>query len=249
VSAAARPHGSQAPVSPTSQVLKLLFTAAGLCASVPAAAEVGTSVSLFSDARFRGYSLSAGHPVATLDLSYDDPAGVYGALSTSAVLGGDDAIEPLGLQLNAGYAKRLPSSVVMDFGITHSSYSKYGSRGSTSYTEVYAGVSRKALSARISFAPHYFESGSSTLYAEANANFSPMKKLNLFGHAGVLLPLSYRDGMRELRTQYDWSLGASRQVGPVSLHAILSGGGPDGDYYHDRYHDRTKLVFGVSCPL
>jgi len=137
----------------------------------------------------------------------------------------------------------------MDFGITHSSYSKYGSRGATSYTEIYAGVSRKALSARVSYAPHYFESGSSTLYAEANANFSPMRKLNLFAHAGALFPLSYRDNLRELRTQHDWSVGASRQVGRISLHAILSGGGPDGDYYHGHYHNRTKLVFGVSSPL
>ena len=211
--------------------------------------EVGASVSFFSDARLRGYSLSAGHPVGTLDLAYDDTSGVYGAASASAVFGDDEAIEPLGIQLNAGYAKRLPSFFVVDVGVTHSSYSKYGSRGSTSYTEIYAGLSRKALSTRISFSPHYFESGSSTLYAEANASFSPMTKLNLFGHVGMLFPLS--DGLeeRELRPQHDWSIGASRQLGPVSLHAILSGGGPDGDYYHDRYHSRTKLVFGVSCPL
>lgn len=250
MSAAVRPHGSQAPAWPISRLVNPLFAAACLLGPAPAAGEVGASVSLFNDARLRGYSLSAGHPVGTLNLSYDDPSGVYGAVSASAVFGnGDDAVEPLGYQLNAGYAKRLPSSVVVDFGVTHSSYSKYGSRGTTSYTEIYAGVSRKALSTRISFAPHYFESGSSTLYAEANANFSPMTKLNLFGHAGVLLPLSYRNDMRVLRTQYDWSLGASRQLGPVSLHAILSGGGPDGDYYHDRYHSKTKLLFGVSCPL
>lgn len=242
-------HGSQAPAWPISHYLKPLFAAACLCGSAPAASEVGASVSLFSDARLRGYSLSSGHPVGTINLSYDDPAGVYGAVSASAVIGDEDAIEPLGLQLNAGYAKRLPSSLAVDFGVTHSSYSKYGSRGTTSYTEIYAGVSRKALSTRISYAPHYFESGSSTLYAELNANFSPMTKLNLFGHAGVLIPLSHQNDLRQLRTQHDWSVGASRQVGRISLHAILSGGGPDGDYYHDRYHSRTKLVLGVSSPL
>ena len=204
---------------------------------------------MFSDARLRGYSLSSGHPVATLDLSYDHPAGPYAALSASAVLGDEDAVEPLGVQLNAGYAKRLPSSATLDFGITHSSSSKYGSRGRTSYTEIYAGVSRKALSARLSFSPHYFESGSTTLYAEVNGHFSPATKLNLFAHAGVLFPLSYRDDMRVLRTQNDWSVGASRQLGWVSLHAILSGGGPDGDYYHDRYHGKTKVIFGISSPL
>ena len=151
-SAAARPHGSQARASPTRRILRLLPAAACICSAAPAAAEVGASASLFTDARVRGYSLSAGHPVATIDLSYDDPGGLYGALSATAVLGSDEAIRPMGLQLNGGYAKRMRSGIVVDLGVTHSNYSRYSSRASASYTEIYAGVSRKALSTRISFA-------------------------------------------------------------------------------------------------
>mgnify|MGYP003579000076 CR=1 FL=1 len=248
-SAAARPHGSQARGSVIKRSLRLLSAGACLCSSAPAAAEVGASASLFSDARFRGYSLSAGHPVATFDLSYDDPSGLYGALSATAVLGTDEAIAPMGLQLNGGYAKRLKSGIVADFGVTHSNYSRYSSRASASYTEIYAGVSRKALSARISYAPHYFASGYSTLYGEVNASISPMPKLSLYGHVGLLVALDYPEASVKPRTQHDWSFGVSRQAGPVSLHAILTGGGPDADYYHDRAHSRTKLVFGVSYPL
>ena len=237
-SAAARLHGSQAPASPTRRILRLLPAAACLCSAAPAAAQVGASASLFTDARFRGYSLSSGHPVATFDLSYDDPSGVYGALSATAVLGADEAIAPMGLQLN-----------VFDVGVTHSNYSRYSSRASASYTEIYAGLSRKALSTRISFAPHYFASGYSNLYGEVNANVSPMPKLSLYAHVGLLVPLDYPETGLKPRTQHDWSLGVSRQTGPVSLHAILTGGGPDADYYDDRAHSRTKLVFGVSYPL
>ena len=248
-SAAARPHGSQARASPTRRILRLLPAAACIGSAAPAAAEVGASASLFTDARFRGYSLSAGHPVATIDLSYDDPGGLYGALSATAVLGSDEAIRPMGLQLNGGYAKRLRSGIVVDLGVTHSNYSRYSSRASASYTEIYAGVSRKALSTRISFAPHYFGSGYSTLYGEVNANVTPMPKVSLFGHLGLLVPLDYPEAAAKPRAQQDWSLGVSRQAGPISLHAILTGGGPDADYYHDRAHSRTKLVFGVSYPL
>jgi uncharacterized protein (TIGR02001 family) len=170
-------------------------------------------------------------------------------LSATAALGSDEGIRPMGLQLNGGYAKRLPSGVVLDFGVTHSSYSRYSSRASASYTEIYAGLSRKALSTRISYAPHYFGRGYSTLYGEVNANVSPMPKLSLFGHVGLLVPVDYPETAMTPRTQHDWSLGLSRQTGPVSLHAIVTGGGPGADYYNDRPHRRTKLVVGVSYPL
>ncbi len=45
-----------------------------LASSVPAGAEVGATASIFSEARLRGISLSAGHPVGEISLSYDDPA-------------------------------------------------------------------------------------------------------------------------------------------------------------------------------
>jgi uncharacterized protein (TIGR02001 family) len=204
---------------------------------------------LFSEASFRGYSLSEGHPVAILGLSYDHASGAYAAASGTAVLGAEDIVEPLSLQLNAGYAKALPSNIVVDLGVTHSTYSRYASRASSDYTEIYAGVSRKAVSARVSYAPHYFVDGYRTLYGELDAHFSPMSKLNLSAHFGMLVPLAYPEELEKPRTQRDWRIGASRQTGRISIHAFLTGGGPGRDYYRDRYHNRTRLVFGVSYPL
>jgi uncharacterized protein (TIGR02001 family) len=216
---------------------------------MPAAADVGASVSLFSEASFRGYSLSEGRPVALLNLSYDDPAGFYAAASGTAVFGSGDAVEPLSLQLNAGYARRLPSDFVLDAGVTHSNYSQYASKGSSSYTEVYAGLSRKAVSGRISYAPHYFVHGASALYGEVEANMSPAPKLNLNAHVGLLIPLDYSEDLEKPRNQHDWRLGIARQVGRVSLHAFLTGGGPDPDHYRGHEHSRTNLVLGISAPL
>src|SRR4051794_25476402 len=115
----------------------ILFAAA-LSFTSPAAAQVGTSVSVFSDNRFRGYSLSGGRPVGILDLSYDAPNGFYAALSGSVVATRHDGLRPLGIQLNGGYAKRLSSGLTVDAGVTHSNYFAYSSKGTRkSYTEGY----------------------------------------------------------------------------------------------------------------
>ena len=204
-------------------------------------------MSIFSDARFRGYSLSAGHPVALLDLSYDDPSGLYAAASGSFVA--NDGVHPLGLQLNGGYARRVAPGLTLDVGAIHSAYSHYGSRGSASYTEVYAGATYKFLSGRVAYSPHYFGKGNRTIYAELDANVSPARKLRLNGHVGLLAPLDYREQGFRFRTQYDWRIGASREVGPLSLHVNLSGGGPDRDYYRGHWRGRTALVLGASLPL
>ena len=246
MTAAARPRAS--PARRTHARARLLVPALFLCSAAPAAAEVGAAVSIFSDARFRGYSLSGGRPVAIADLSYDDPGGLYGAFSASAVLGNDDGIRPLAFQLNGGFAKQVRPDLALDLGVIHSSYSRYASRGSNNYTEVYAGVRRKAIAARVAYSPHYFEAGARTLYGELDAELSPAPKLRLNGHFGLLFWLDYPYEEKP-PTQHDWRIGASREVGPVSLHLIVTGGGPGRDYYRGRWHSRTALVAGLSWPL
>ena len=86
--------------------------------AAPAQAEVGATFSFFSEARLRGISLSAGHPIAQLDLSYDDPGGFYGSLSASTVLSSEYGLRPLGLEENLGYAKKLKSGPSIDVGGT-----------------------------------------------------------------------------------------------------------------------------------
>lgn len=221
-----------------------------ISAARPACAEVGAAVSAFSDARFRGYSLSSGHPVGVADLSYDDPSGLYGAVSGSVVATSDDSIEPLGLQLSGGYAKRLPRGFTVDVGAVHSRYSRYSSRSETkSYTEIYAGLSRGAVTSRIYFSPHYFGHGSRTLYGELDATISPMRRLRVNGHAGLLVPIDYRTANSDGRTQYDWRLGMAREIGRGTIHVIASGGGPGSDYYSGRAHGKTALTVGLSWAL
>ena len=209
-------------------------------------------MSVFSDLRFRGYSLSEARPVAILDFAYDDPSGLYAGGAASGVLreGGDPA--PLGLQLSGGYAKQLRSGTTLDFGITHSSYSHYSSgsgSGAQSYTELYAGVARGRLSSRIFLSPHYFESGRWTAYGEVNGSVSPTRKWTIDGHAGVFVPLRNYSSLESYRAQFDWRVGVSRELGPLSLHAAWSDGTPGHDYYRGHTHSRSAIVLGASLVL
>lgn len=228
---------------------RTLIGATLLLGASPAAAELGATVSAFSDHRFRGYSLSAGRPVALLDFAYDDPSGLYAAASAS-VVASRDGVRPLGLQANIGYAKTIGSGLTLDVGAVHYRYSEYsGSDHSRDYSEIYVGLSHKWISSRVYFSPHYFDAGTRTVYGEVNASFSPADEWNLEGHAGTLVHLSSRPGAYIWRTEFDWRAGVSREIGRASLHLALSGGGPGPDHYYGRPHHRTALVAGVSFAL
>jgi uncharacterized protein (TIGR02001 family) len=204
---------------------------------------------VFSDAQFRGYSLSDGRPVAILDFAYDDPSGFYGDVAGTGVLrsGGDPA--PLGVQLTGGYAKRLKSGTTLDVGLTHSSYSHYSASGEgKSYTEIYAGIARGALSSRIFLSPDYFATRHWTAYAEVNGSVRPARKWSIDGHVGVLVPLRTPSDER-YRRDFDWRIGVSREFGRVSLRAAWSDGSPGYDFYSGRRHSRSALVFGATLAL
>jgi uncharacterized protein (TIGR02001 family) len=220
--------------------------AAGLGIAAPAYAEVGAAVSVFSDSRFRGYSISDHHPVALLDFSYDDSSGLYVAASAGAVADLDE-VRPLGLQVNGGYSKRLPSGVTVDLGVVHSEYSRYSSAAGNSYTEVYAGLARKYLSGRVHVSPHYFGAGTWTAYGEVNSDVSLGRKMSFNGHVGMLVPFRIRSA--DTRAAYDWRIGMNRQFGRFSTHAAWTGGKLFRRYDGDGRHRTSALIFGISFIL
>jgi uncharacterized protein (TIGR02001 family) len=230
-------------------VLRLaVFAGACLCSAAAAAAEIGATISVVSDARFRGYSISDHHPVALVDLAYDDPSGVYAAASGSTVAS-PDGVRPLALQLNGGYATRLSSGFTLDLGVAHSEYSRYATVArARSYTEIYAGLSRKYLTGRVYFSPHYFDSNTWTLYGELNGDIGIAPKLSLNGHVGTLVPVR-SGGAAEWHPQYDWRLGFARQFGRASVRASWTGGDQLHRYGANGRHSSDALVFGVSLAL
>jgi uncharacterized protein (TIGR02001 family) len=226
------------------------LASAGLVLASPAVGQTGAAFSLLNDYRFRGFSLSDGRPVAILDLSYDAPNGLYGAASGSLVATRHDGVQPLGIQLNAGYAKRLPSGLTVDVGVTHSTYSEYSSRGSAySYTEVYAGLGGKLLSGRLSVSPDYLKHDVWTIYGEMNGSVPVVSKLRLTGHVGMLVPLDYHSAATHYRREFDWRIGIERDFGRLSIHADWAGARPGDERYSAASHDRSGFVLGLTYAL
>jgi uncharacterized protein (TIGR02001 family) len=215
--------------------------------AAPANADTQTSVSIFNDLQFRGYSLSEGRPVGILDLAFDDPSGLYADAAGTGVFGGHSAFAPLSMQLTGGYARRLRSGATLDFGATHSTYSSYsGASRGTSYTELYAGIMRGGFSSRIFLSPHYFERGRWTAYGEVNGSVAPARNWSIDGHVGIHVTLK-APANESYRPEFDWRLGLSRAFKSLSLHAAWSGGAPGRDYYGGRGHSRSALIIGASA--
>jgi hypothetical protein len=201
--------------------------------------------SVWSQERLRGYSLSAGHPVARLDLSYDDASGIYGAISGSAVYSSEYHLRPLDLQANIGFAHQLGNGPTLDVGIHDSRYSRYSSEArSSAYSEFYAGLIGKVLSTHVYVSPNYFHPDDWRGYGEVEASLRPRRHLLLSSHLGLSVPLN--DNRWRYPTQYDWRVGAAREIGRLTLHLDIGGGGPDKDHYEGQTHGRTELVAGAS---
>ena len=217
-------------------------------AATRAAAQVGAVASVFSDDRFRGISLSDGRPVGILDLSYDAPNGLYGALSGSVVATDHEGLKELGLVLNGGYAKGLSPGLTSDVGIVHSRYSHYsGVTSGRAYTEVYAGLAGRLVGARLSVSPNYLGSTRWSAHGEINGHVDLTRRLLLDGEIGVLIPLG-SDGSN-LGAQFDARLGLSQRMGPLTLHAAVSTRSKDADLYAGRQHGQTAIIFGLSTAL
>ncbi len=249
MTARAEADGRRAHASRIRVIRLLLFCALGAFASESAYAEIGLTASIFSDARFRGYSLSEGEPVGNLDFAYDDASGFYAGGAASAFLRHGEYPTPLAVQVDAGYAKELASGTTLDLGVTHSNYSHYSrSQRGNSYTEIYAGLGWRGLSSRLSFSPHYFDAGRWTAYGELNGQISPASKWTVNGHAGILVPLR-TPSQSSSRTNVDWSIGATRELGRLALHAAWSDGSLGRDFYGKRPHSRSAVVVGASFIL
>lgn len=213
----------------------------------PACGQVSGSVDVESDYRLRGYSLSAGQPVATAQIGYDDVSGVYLNLSATGEIGRDDPLF-LGVQGNIGYARRLNHMLSIDGGIARNQYrSPDRASPAHNYTEVYLGLASGPFSARVYYSPDYDQADLSALYAEVEATFRPARNWRVNGHLGthvyLATPAQYPAGRAP---RYDWRLGVARELGSFDLHAALSGRGPGKDYYSGSFHGKVALTAGAA---
>jgi len=255
--APARPPRSPRPAArrvATGLAAALLFPSL----AEPAAAQLAGSIGVQNTYRLRGYSISGGHPVATLDLYYDHPSGIYLNASGLGELGHDANPEFLGYIVNIGYARRVGRQLSLDGGVVRTQFSHYaaGRSAGAHYTEIYAGLAGRGLSAHLHYSPDYYRRGASTLYGEIDGALKPAENWQLSAHVGLLGYLDYPGAptirYRPRSVQYDWRIGAARQFGAVSLHADVSGGGPGAaspyraSAYRYARHQGTALTVGAN---
>ena len=216
----------------------------------PAVAQVGAVVSIFSDARFRGISISDGRPVGTFDLSYDAKNGIYGAMSASGVATRNEGLRALGISLNGGFAKRLRSGLTADIGVVHSRYSHYSALSpGRNYTEVYAGLTGRNIGGRISVSPNYLGAARWTVHGELNGHVDLTERLLLEGEIGLLSPLGRSAYETHSRPQLDGRLGLAQRFSRFTLHAAITSRSGGLEIYSGKGHSATALIVGISYAL
>ena len=164
----------------------VLRRAAGLwfaLAAANVAAQVSGSLTLVSDYRFRGVSLSHNRPAAQLGVAYDDARGWYTGAFASTVELADPSNRELQAIAFGGYVWRFPSGLSSEVGADYSAFT--GARR-YSYPEVYWGIASENLSARLYYAPRYFGQDSDAIYGEVNGAQPLFDRVRLLAHAGVL---------------------------------------------------------------
>lgn len=222
--------------------------AVALGCATPAAAQFSGSVSIRSEDRFRGHSVSQGRPTLALDLSYDHPSGLYADVIVRGVLAHHDGPELLAVEENVGFAKQLRANLSIDVGLTNSDYSKYYNGLRTAhYQEYYVGIVTKRVSAHIHYSPKYFGLHDyATLYGDIDGAIPLTEKWRLTGHAGVLRQVGGRTLGPTGRTHYDYRIGAAVRVGAFDLLVEWTGGSPGRDYYNGHLHSKNALVAGAT---
>lgn len=208
--------------------------------------QVSLNASVASDYRLRGYTLSHGRPAASVGVGYDDASGLFADGSAIVFIASDGGPRWMGGIVALGYARRLGDALSVNAGITRAQFSAASSLGRAGgYTEIFGGVSKGGLSARLAYSPDYFQPGASTLYGGA-AVVARREHWRVFGHFGMLVRLNARNAPPISPAQYDWLAGVGRIVGPANLELAVSGGGPSPDYYDARPHSRNAVVGKAS---
>ena len=139
--------------------------------AVPANAQVSGSLDVESDYRLRGYPLSAGRPVATAQIGYDDASGIYLNLSATGEIDRDDLLF-LGVQGNIGYARRLNPVLSINTGIARTQFRSRLCKRATQLHRSLSGLASGPVSARVYYSPDYDRADVSSLYAESGGDLS-----------------------------------------------------------------------------
>ena len=190
----------------------VLALVALLCAPAMAAAQLTGNVSLLSDYRFRGESLTEGRPALQASLNYDHSSGLFAGGLVSNVRIDPDVIG-LGAQVYGGYAHHISEQAALDVGVVTYVFPQPSSGPTYNYTEAFIGGSYDMLNSRLYYTTSYFGGGPGT-YVELNASRPLTDHISIVGHGGYLYLSEPREpgaGMQQNGT-VDFLAGVTAEV-------------------------------------
>ena len=185
---------------------------------IAAHAQVSASVSVASDYRVRGLSLSGERPVAILNLDYDHASGVYAGGSAIAEQPGDAGARLLGHVEYLGFATHSDTGLSWDVGVKNQSAKLYGARKQDlQYADIYVGAARDDLSLHVHYYPRHLSGSGSLVYLDFNGAIREGDNWRLTGHFGVWTPINGPGGRTGGRERYDLRLGVAREFKHAEL--------------------------------
>jgi uncharacterized protein (TIGR02001 family) len=217
--------------------------------AVPGAgeAQIAGNAALVSDYRYRGFSLSEGKPALSASVTLDHPGGAYLEVTGVAAATHHDGLQALGYQAYAGYAHRMESGVTWDVGVSHSDLTEYFQpRYRLAYSELYAGLAGRDLSAHLYYSPNYLGERAETVYASLDGARRLDETWRLFGHLGALAPVQKKVGSEVNRTQFDLSAGLAARIRDYEFRASWTRIGPSVDYPANHRQSRDALVLSAA---
>jgi uncharacterized protein (TIGR02001 family) len=220
---------------------------AGIACVLPpttARAQVALGLAATSDYRVRGVSYSDRRPTLSASLSGDFANGIYAGAQAVGQDAAEGHLRLLGHQEYLGYAQRLSDGRSWEVGVDNQRYEGYGPTPiRLTYTEAYAGLSSRNLSARLYYSPNYNGRDHHIAYLEANAVIRPADGWRITGHAGVFEPLNTWTFVRR-RPRYDGRVEVVRTLGRAELSVGYAGATPQAGPDPKRSHG--AVIVGAS---
>jgi len=219
------------------------LTLAALClvASLAARAQLGATVAVESDYRFRGVSLDESGPSLRASFNYDAPNGCYGGASATRVEleHGDRYAQVLGY---VGCTTPVGVERQVEAGAT---FSHFTGDSRYDFAELYAGLLAGRWGARLHFSPDYFGRNVSTVYAELDGHTLLDENFRLFGHVGVIARIGGNGG-GESRARADLRVGAGWVWRGLDLQLSWVGATEGGPYPALYGRRRGAWIAGAS---
>ena len=194
-------------------MLRIVAACGLLLVATAARAQANASVTVVSDDRYRGVSLSDDAPAVQIGAGFDADNGLYvGGFASNARLYDQDMVRWVGY---AGRAGRFGNHVSWDVGAQYTGFTDAPEDG---WPEVYAGLAGERIGVRVAYAWRYFGGDDAAVYTSLDAQQPLSRDVRLLAHAGWLHPV--RDD--NASPAYDLRLGVGVHLAGYDLQLARS---------------------------